>query len=95
MQQPSFKFREDRRRAARLRVLKAALIQGDAMHYLCTVRNISELGACLEAESTKDIPGDFQLAIQGADSQACRVIWRDERRLGVMFQKEAGFSVLN
>ena len=82
---------EERRRQARLRVLKAGRIavSDKAPRLECTVRNISAVGACIElASGTFGIPSAFTL-ILASGPQPCRVVWRTERRLGVVFADPA------
>ena len=53
----------------------------------CTVRNISDGGACLEVASQMNIPETFTLEV-GIDhsKRACRVCWRNHNRIGVAFE---------
>ena len=52
----------------------------------CTVRNISETGACLEIESTVALPDNFTLIIKPEGvKRSCRVAWRATGRIGVRF----------
>jgi hypothetical protein len=50
----------------------------------CTVRNLSDTGACLQISSTVGMPGSFDLIVDGA-RHTCRIAWRTETRLGVAF----------
>ncbi|HXW23812.1 MAG TPA: PilZ domain-containing protein [Xanthobacteraceae bacterium] len=53
----------------------------------CTIRNLSARGACLQVPSTVGIPDDFDLLIEpDRMAQACRVAWKDDRRMGVDFR---------
>ena len=54
----------ERRRAARLLVLKPGSILLDGGEMPCIVRNFSELGACLVVQSTYVLPAVFRLVIQ-------------------------------
>ena len=74
-------------RAQRQRILKAGTISFDrAAGIDCTVRNISETGACLEIESPVGIPNDFTLVIaKDGVKRSCHVAWRSARRIGVHF----------
>jgi hypothetical protein len=78
----------DHRVAARRKVLKGAKI---SFHQLgtstaCTVRNISETGACLVVESQLGIPNDFDLVLESDRAiKHCHVEWRAGNRLGVSF----------
>lgn len=52
----------------------------------CTVRNLSEIGACLVVQTTFGIPGTFTFTMADHKSQTCKVIWRDDTKLGVHFE---------
>jgi diguanylate cyclase (GGDEF)-like protein len=56
----------------------------------CTVRNISDLGTCLQVASPLGIPDTFYLII-GHDNElrTCRVVWRSKDRIGAAFASEA------
>jgi methyl-accepting chemotaxis protein len=69
---------DERRKNPRRRVLKSGTISFDRGESLdCVVRNISELGACLELESRVNIPDDFTLIVKTANMiRLCHVVWR-------------------
>ena len=75
------------RKYQRHRVLKGGTISVNRTGGIdCTVRNISDAGACLEVVSPLGIPDDFDLVItDGHSHHACHVIWRHEKRIGVAF----------
>jgi PilZ domain len=79
----------ERRRHPRQRTLKAGRIVFNHRFSVisCTVRNVSEGGACLQVASSVGIPNCFDLTIEpdGA-SRACDVAWRSEQRIGVVFR---------
>lgn len=76
----------DRRIVSRHRVFKAGKIVFDGAVIDCTVRNISRTGAALEVESPDGIPHNFILVIEtDRVRRACHVVWRKERRMGVVF----------
>jgi hypothetical protein len=50
----------------------------------CTVRNLSETGACLQISTTVGMPASFGLFVDGV-RYSCQVVWRTETRLGVAF----------
>ena len=77
---------EDASRSLRLHVLKAGLITFGGGTVDCAVRNISRAGATLEVASQLYIPNRFTLVVQ-ADQlrRPCRIVWRNERRIGVVF----------
>jgi hypothetical protein len=79
----------EQRNHLRQRVLKAGTIAFDGSGIDCVVRNISATGAALEVESQLGIPPLFQLVISAERfSQRCRVLWRKEKRIGVVFEAE-------
>jgi PilZ domain-containing protein len=78
---------DEKRKAARNRVLKAGTIEFHGGAIDCTVRNLSAGGAALDVASPMGIPEEFVL-VTAADQKRhkCRVIWRKEKRIGVTFQ---------
>jgi hypothetical protein len=80
---------EERRAKPRRRVLKKGLIDFDyAAGIGCTVRNLSDDGACIEIEGQMAVPNSFCLTIDGEMSgRAARVVWRAGRRIGLAFSK--------
>ena len=77
---------EDRRTTRRRRVLKSATIQFDSGACSCAVRNLSDAGAALDVPTSFGIPHEFQLIMEtDRSTRQCRVIWRQERRIGVSF----------
>jgi PilZ domain len=78
---------DERRKAQRLRALKAGSISFNrAAGIDCRLRNMSPAGACLEVASQVGIPDDFVLVVSyDKFSRPCHVIWRSDTRLGVQF----------
>ncbi len=78
----------ENRNIARRRVLKAGKIAFNQAGIIdCTVRNISETGACLQVASPLGIPESFNLILNGEPApKPCRVVWRKEKQIGVEFQ---------
>jgi hypothetical protein len=76
------------RAARRHRVLKAGLVEfsgGGAIR--CAVKNLSASGAALEFESALDIPDRLTLLIPPEPiKRQCRIVWRNQKRLGVSFE---------
>jgi PilZ domain-containing protein len=77
----------EKRRIRRQRVLKGGKIllsRGGAID--CTVRNLSETGACLHLPSSVGVPDSFDIVI-GPDSAPtpCRVVWRSAKQIGIAF----------
>ena len=79
---------EERRKAQRLRALKAGIISFNRAGGInCRVRNMSPAGACLEVDSQIGIPDNFMLVISyDKFQQSCHVIWRSQSRIGVEFR---------
>ena len=79
---------DERRKAQRLRALKAGSIAFNRAGGIdCRVRNLTTVGACLEVASQVGIPDEFVLVIAyDKISQPCHVIWRSATRLGVEFR---------
>lgn len=78
----------ERRGHPRHKVLQAGTIAiGRAAGFDCTVRNLSDKGACLEVESQVDIPDSFTLVIpHNAIMRRAQVQWRRGKRIGVVFE---------
>jgi hypothetical protein len=75
-----------RRKSRRNRLLKSGkIILGKAAEIPCLVRNLSSLGACLEVQGTFAIPSEFDFCLSAQPARTCKIIWRDDTRLGVMF----------
>ena len=52
----------------------------------CTVRNLSETGACLQVQTTYGIQSTFAFAVDDKPLRACKVTWLDGTMIGVQFQ---------
>ncbi len=77
---------DENRKSVRRPVLESATIEFDRSAFSCAVRNLSEAGAALDVPSSAGIPDEFQLVIQAIQvTRNCRVIWRQEKRIGVAF----------
>lgn len=79
---------DEHRTQLRHRVLKAGMIVFNRAGGIeCTVRNLSETGACLIVESPVGIPPSFELVIERDHlARQCEVVWRTEHRIGVKFR---------
>lgn len=77
----------DQRGAERRRTLKGGHIVFNAGRSTidCTIRNLSATGAKLQVASVVGIPDTFDLLLAGDGKQACRVVWRTLKELGVEF----------
>jgi hypothetical protein len=52
----------------------------------CTVRNLSDVGACLQVTSQVGVPKTFDLMIEGShETHPCHLIWHHDNRIGVSF----------
>jgi hypothetical protein len=76
----------DHSTALRKRIPKSATIILENREMTCTIRDISKLGACILVESTFGIPAIFQLIVPDRAPQTCKVMWRDDTKLGVHFR---------
>jgi hypothetical protein len=78
---------DEHRITSRHRVLKAGTIEFGGGAIDCTVRNLSGTGAALNVTTPVGIPDHFTLVLSADGShQACRVVWRKEKRIGVAFE---------
>lgn len=79
-----------KRAKERQRVLKSAKISFNRGGIIdCTIRDISEDGACLRVASALGIPAFFELILDDKSRRACNVKWRKETQIGVEFQGES------
>jgi PilZ domain-containing protein len=79
----------EQRRHPRHRTLKAGRIVFNHRFSVisCTVRNLSDGGACLQVATSVGIPDDFDLVIEPErEPRPCHVAWRSEQRIGVAFR---------
>jgi hypothetical protein len=86
---PAETVSDEKRHQRRQRVLKAGSILFSGSAIDCVMRNLSATGAAIEVESQLGIPPNFDLVIAGENfRERCRVQWRKEKRLGVVFERE-------
>jgi hypothetical protein len=76
---------EERRTSPRTRMFKAGKILFGTQSAGCTVRNLSETGACLEIDNPYGIPGTFEFVLPERPHRMCKVIWANGSRKGVQF----------
>ncbi len=79
---------QERRKGARRLALEGAHItfKGHWAKIDCTVRGLSDAGACLKVESPIGIPDTFDLVFDRTSSvRHCRVTWRKATRIGIEF----------
>jgi diguanylate cyclase (GGDEF)-like protein len=81
----------ERRNDKRFRTLKAGAIvfSKQKIRYECLVRNLSDGGACLQINSSINIPAEFDLHIDG-EARPCRLAWLSDTRAGVEFKITEG-----
>ena len=77
----------ERRTSQRLRRLKAGSIIFNSTKsvFSCTVRNVSQAGACLLVASPLAVPAAFELEM-ASERRSCAVAWRASDRVGVRYQ---------
>jgi hypothetical protein len=77
----------DNRKHPRHKVFKAGTIEFNRAGGVdCTVRNISQGGACLEVASPIGLPLVFDLHIPSDHTvRTCHLVWKTEKRIGVAF----------
>ena len=76
----------EQRVAPRHRVLLAAAIEFGPSRVPCTVRNLSEGGARIEATTPLWFPEQFFLRMdRDGRRRRCHIVWREEKRIGVQF----------
>jgi hypothetical protein len=79
---------ENRRRQERHRTLKTGKIIFNHKTSVvdCTIRNVSDTGACLQVDSVRGIPNAFELLMDGIQ-RSCIVKWTSAKRMGVSFRQ--------
>lgn len=83
---------ENKRMAARQRVLKAAkIVSMDNKTIIdCAVRNQSETGAQLVIEKAISVPKEFQFFLASEDTiRDAMIVWHRGDRIGVTFTSES------
>ena len=77
---------DDRRSDQRTRNYKSGKILLGSWKVPCTVRNVSEAGACLEVQTTYGIPATFEFVLPNHPPRTCKVVWLSDTKIGVEFQ---------
>jgi hypothetical protein len=78
---------QERRLCPRRRVLMSGLIvrrSGNGPTIECAIRNISDLGACLQISVAYDLSKDLIL-VMGGSRRSIRVVWRTKDRTGIAY----------
>jgi len=53
---------------------------------ICTLRDVSSRGACVQVHQAYDIPETFELVLDGPSiKKVCRIVWRNKDKIGVEF----------
>ena len=80
----------DNRRTARRSILKNGRIvfNRGGTTIDCIVRNFSSRGARLEVASVVGLPDAFYLVVDDSGTQACKVVWRRLKEVGVVFDRQ-------
>ncbi len=80
---------DDRRKAPRFRTLKGGSIAFERVAGLpCVIRNLTDVGACIEVDGNTSVPDAFSLIIKPEITRHnCEVIWRKGQRVGVEFAR--------
>ncbi len=70
-------------------IIEATIVfDGGRTRIRCIIRNLSDTGAKLEVASVTRIPRTFDLVVDKVRPQACIVIWRSVKELGVQFRDQ-------
>ena len=83
---------ENRRLSSRTKVVKVAKIvaRGDSTVIDCVVEDLNSSGACVQVEELPGASPCFDMSFDGFRSiRACRVVWRNSGRLGLVFEPAA------
>jgi hypothetical protein len=76
----------EKRAIPRKPVLMSGAIEFAGSTTNCLIRDISISGAALDVANVRDIPECFDLVFRADGTRIpCRVIWRQEERIGVAF----------
>jgi hypothetical protein len=77
----------ERRKHERLASAEAAQIIFDEpdARMDCTIRDLSDDGACVEVSNTRLVPTLFKLVRASGATVLCRVAWRTRNKVGVTF----------
>ena len=78
---------QERRTSSRNRSYKGGQINAEGYPSVdCIVRNLTDVGACLEVDSRLVQANCFGLVIKPEYlNRSCEVVWREPRRIGVKF----------
>ena len=77
---------DEHRKTRRMRMLKSGKILLGSHAVPCTVRNLSDAGACLEVQTTVGIPSMFEFVMPSQPPRSCKVVWLGDTKMGVQFK---------
>jgi|HubBroStandDraft_6_1064221.scaffolds.fasta_scaffold164459_3 hypothetical protein len=69
-----------------MRTVKSGKILLGSTEVPCTIGTLSKIGACLMVDTTHEIPAIFEFMMPNRAPTICKVVWRDDKRLGVQFK---------
>src|SRR5262245_990575 len=76
---------QERRDAPRTRKVATGKILFDSTVLDCAILDLSDRGACLELSTTERLPSDFALTLTDGNKRQCKVVWKEQDRVGVEF----------
>lgn len=82
-------MRNDKRKSPRRPIRYTAwVVSGPTESRGCTLSDISETGARIDIEDPAQVPDRFLLwlSANGSARRVCRVVWREKRQLGIIFE---------
>ncbi|MEP7029499.1 MAG: PilZ domain-containing protein [Pseudolabrys sp.] len=81
---------KDKRKALRRSMRYTAWVVIEGEPHGCSLSDISETGARLNIDNSKEIPDDFVLFLtsNGSAKRKCRAVWRKPHQIGVTFDRE-------
>lgn len=86
---------KDRRRARRLSHMQfASFIELEADKRDCLVSQVSETGARIEVPNARELPDEFVLHLSCKVPRRCRVMWRTDNAIGIVWNWHGDASVL-
>jgi PilZ domain len=77
---------EEKRKYQRTEIDEPAYVSSAGSVMSCRVRNISPEGAAIDVENPAFVPEQFRLVMAKDSSiRDCKVIWIQEKRIGLLF----------
>lgn len=79
---------EEKRKHQRTEINEPGYVSAGGSVMRCVVRNISEEGAAIDVDNPAYVPAQFRLVMaSNSATHDCRVIWIQQKRIGVAFVK--------